>query len=82
MFRELPSKYGQRSQERDEAIEEFVAKKGTPPTDNEVAVLLRESRVDKLAEVSTVEVRKRPTARLTPPERRKLDACARRGPRT
>ena len=54
-------------------FEEFTAKNGRPPTDNEVAVLVRESRADKLMEISTEEVRKRQKARLTPEEARSLD---------
>ena len=45
---ELLEKFSQRSHQRDRAIEEFVAKNGRQPTDNEVAVLVRESRADKL----------------------------------
>jgi conjugative relaxase-like TrwC/TraI family protein len=75
----LLAKYSQRSQQRDKAIEEFTGKNGRPPTDNEVAVLVRESRADKLADVSTVEVRKRQTHRLTPQESRDLDALRRTG---
>src|SRR5437667_3967483 len=69
---ELLAKYSRRSRQRDEAINEFVAKKGRQPTDNEVAVLVRESRADKLIEISTEEVRARQLARLTPEESRSL----------
>ena len=62
---ELLTKYSQRSRQRDEAIERFAEKNGRPPTDNEVAVLVRESRADKLIEISTEEVRSRQRARLT-----------------
>ncbi len=44
---ELLEKFSQRSHQRDRAIEEFVTKSGRRPTDNEVAVLVRESRADK-----------------------------------
>jgi conjugative relaxase-like TrwC/TraI family protein len=61
---ELLTKYSQRSRQRDEAIEEFTETKGRPPTDNEVAVLVRETRPDKLIEISTDEVRSRQRSRL------------------
>jgi conjugative relaxase-like TrwC/TraI family protein len=61
----LLEKYSQRSEQRDRAIAEFVETNGRQPTDNEVAVLVRESRADKLVEISSAEVRLRQTARLT-----------------
>jgi conjugative relaxase-like TrwC/TraI family protein len=65
----LLEEYSQRSRQRDDAIEEFTRRNGRRPTDNEVAVLVRESRADKLLEISTAEVRQRQNARLTPEER-------------
>ena len=65
---ELLEKYSQRSEQRDQAIAEFVESKGRQPSDNEIAVLVRESRADKLVEISTAEVHSRQTARLTPEE--------------
>jgi conjugative relaxase-like TrwC/TraI family protein len=65
---ELLSKYSQRSKQRDQAIEEFVNKAGRQPTDNEVAILVRDSRADKLIEISTEEVRKQQCSRLTSSE--------------
>lgn len=62
---ELLTNYSQRSQQRDEAIEEFTEKNGRRPSDNEVAVLVRETRVDKLVEISTEELRSRQRSRLT-----------------
>ena len=47
---ELLEKYSQRSEQRDRAIAEFVGSKGRHPSDNEIAVLVRESRADKLVE--------------------------------
>ena len=61
---ELLARYSQRSRQRDEAIEEFTETKGRSPTDNEVAVLVRESRPDKLIEISSDEVRSRQRSRL------------------
>ena len=66
--KELLAKFSQRSLQRDQAIEDFVAKHGRRPTDNEVAVLVRESRADKLIEISTRELRAKQLARLGPGE--------------
>lgn len=71
---DLLTKYSQRSQQRDHAISEFVKKNGRQPTDNEIAVLVRESRADKLIEISTAEVRKRQRDRLTEAEASTLTA--------
>ena len=65
---QLLEKYSQRSQQRDHAIAEFVKENGRQPTDNEVAVLVRETRADKLAEISTEEVHSRQRERLSPEE--------------
>lgn len=65
---ELLTKYSQRSQQRDRAIQEFIEANGRAPSDNEIAVLIRETRVDKLIEISTAEVRKRQRERLTETE--------------
>jgi conjugative relaxase-like TrwC/TraI family protein len=62
---ELRGKYSQRSRQRDEAIEEFTEKNGRPPTDNEVAVLVRETRANKLIEISTDELHSWQRSRLT-----------------
>ena len=70
---ELLEKYSQRSEQRDQAIAEFVASNGRQPADNEVAVLVRESRADKLVEISTAEVHSRQIARLAPDEQLTLD---------
>jgi conjugative relaxase-like TrwC/TraI family protein len=64
----LLEKYSQRSRQRDDAIEEFTARYGRRPSDNEIAVLVRESRADKLLEISTAEVKQRQHARLTAEE--------------
>ena len=63
--RELLDRFSQRSQQRDAAIRTFVAENGRQPTDNEVAVLVRETRDDKLTEITTEEVRSRQRDRLT-----------------
>jgi conjugative relaxase-like TrwC/TraI family protein len=69
---ELLTKYSQRSRQRDRAIKQFVDKTGRRPTDNEVAILVRDTRADKLIEVSTEEVTRRQHSRLTREETRLL----------
>src|SRR5207248_5936515 len=41
---ELLTKFSQRSQQRDQAIQKFIGQKGRQPTDKEIAVLIRETR--------------------------------------
>lgn len=65
--------YSQRSAQRDTAIDEFTNKNGRKPTDNEVAVLVRESCADKLAEIPTEQVRQQQRARLSPEESYSLE---------
>jgi conjugative relaxase-like TrwC/TraI family protein len=69
---DLLDKYSQRSAQRDAAIQEFTRERGRVPTDNEVAVLVRETRADKLQEISTARVRTIQRDRLTPDERQML----------
>ncbi|MGP0071197.1 MAG: MobF family relaxase [Bryobacteraceae bacterium] len=70
--KELLEKFSQRSIQRDQAIGEFIAKQGRSPTDNEVAVLVRESRADKLIEISTSELRTKQRAKLAPGDEKAL----------
>ncbi|PYR98490.1 MAG: hypothetical protein DMG15_21650 [Acidobacteria bacterium] len=70
---DLLTKYSQRSHQRDKAIQQFIRQNGREPTANEVAVLIRESRAEKLIEISTAEVRKRQRDRLTPIESREIE---------
>lgn len=70
---DLLTKYSQRSRQRDQAIEQFVAKTGRQPTDNEIAILVRDTRADKLIEISTAEVHRTQHSRLTPEENRLLN---------
>jgi conjugative relaxase-like TrwC/TraI family protein len=77
--KELLDKYSQRSRQRDEAIERFTAANGRKPTDNEIAVLVRESRADKLIEISTREVHARQRERLNPEEARLLSELQSKG---
>ena len=69
---DLLDKYSQRSAQRDSAIQEFTNSRGRAPTDNEVAVLVRETRADKLQEISTERVRNLQQERMTPDERQAL----------
>ena len=69
---ELLERYSVRSAQRDAAIVRFTAEHGRKPTDNEVAVLVRETRADKLAEIATEKVREQQQARLAPNERHTL----------
>jgi conjugative relaxase-like TrwC/TraI family protein len=70
---EMLERYSQRSAQRDAAIEEFKEQHGRKPTDNEVAVLVRESRADKLTEIATERVRQQQQARLSPAESQALN---------
>jgi conjugative relaxase-like TrwC/TraI family protein len=70
---ELLERYSQRSAQRDAAVEEFQEQHGRKPTDNEVAVLVRESRADKLTEIATKQVREQQQARLSLEESQSLD---------
>jgi conjugative relaxase-like TrwC/TraI family protein len=70
---ELLERYSQRSAQRDAAITEFAKEHGRNPTDNEVAVLVRESRADKLTKIATEQVRQQQHARLSPEESHCLD---------
>ena len=69
---DLLEKYSQRSAQRDAAVEQFTQERGRKPTDNEVAVLVRETRADKLTEISTEHLREQQQARLTPDEKQSL----------
>ncbi len=68
----LISKYSRRSKQRDEAINRFIVATGRNPTDNEVAVLVRETRADKLISISSDELRAQQRNRLEPEEKRLL----------
>ncbi len=64
----LLRKYSQRRLQRDQAIQQFVERNGRQPNDREIAVLVRETRAEKLVEISTQEVRARQRARPSPEE--------------
>jgi conjugative relaxase-like TrwC/TraI family protein len=69
---EILDNYSRRSAQRDAAIQKFTHKRGRAPTDNEVAVLIRETRADKLQEISTEQLRCHQLERLTPDQRNML----------
>jgi conjugative relaxase-like TrwC/TraI family protein len=62
---ELQERFSQRSAQRDAAIAQFTNEHGRKPTDNEVAVLVRETRADKLIEISTEAVRSQQAQRVS-----------------
>jgi conjugative relaxase-like TrwC/TraI family protein len=64
--KDVLERYSQRSEQRDESIRQFAAEHGRQPTDNEVAVLVRESRPDKLHEISSAEVHRLQVDRISP----------------
>ena len=64
----LMEKFSQRSKQRDKAISRFIKKHGRTPTDNEIAVLVRETRADKLTEISTEQLRQNQLNRMEPNE--------------
>jgi hypothetical protein len=68
----LIDKFSQGSKEREAAVAAFIKKNGREPTDNEIAVLVRESRPERLIHISTEEVRRQQFARLTAEEGRTL----------
>jgi conjugative relaxase-like TrwC/TraI family protein len=70
----LIEQFSQRSKDRDREIAAFIEAHGRAPTDTEIAVLVRESRPEKLIEISTEEVRKAQFARLTRDGERDLAA--------
>ena len=62
---ETREKYSVRSAQRDAAVAEFVKLNGRQPSDNEVARLVRDSRNEKLTEITTPEVKARQYARMS-----------------
>jgi conjugative relaxase-like TrwC/TraI family protein len=71
---ELCQKFSKRSTQKEKAIAEFIRNRGREPTDNEVSVLVRNTREDKLREIATAEVRAHQRGQLTPEENRELAA--------
>lgn len=69
-------KFSQRSAARDKAIAEFTRESGRPPTDGEIAVLVRDSRPDKSKDITAAEVTARQWQRMTPDEAAELRQLA------
>lgn len=69
----LRERFSKRSRHVQGLVEEFARKKGRQPSKREVEVLVRESRADKLADVSTTEVRARQRAELNQAEAETLE---------
>ncbi len=63
--KDVLERYSQRSEERDKSIRQFATEHGRQPTDNEVAILVRESRPDKLHEISSAEVHRLQVDRIS-----------------
>lgn len=73
----LRERFSKRARHVKQLTEEYAAKKGRNATKREIEILVRESRQDKLTEVSTAEVRARQRAELTAEETTSLDALVR-----
>jgi conjugative relaxase-like TrwC/TraI family protein len=73
----LRERFSKRANHVQKLAEEFAAEKGRKATKREIEILVRESRDDKLTEVSTAEVRARQRAELNLDEARKLDDLVR-----
>jgi conjugative relaxase-like TrwC/TraI family protein len=69
----LRERFSKRARQVQKLAEEFAQEKGRKPTKREVEVMVRESRQNKLTEVSTPEVRARQRAELQPDEAAALD---------
>lgn len=69
---ELREKFSQREAQIDVEAKKFEVEHGRAPSAKERAVLTRESREDKLREITTAEVREYQRGRLTPTETQAL----------
>src|SRR5581483_4408903 len=63
---ELCRQFSKRSAEKEAAIQEFIAEHGRKPSNNEISVLVRNTREDKLREITTAQVRAHQRAQLIP----------------
>lgn len=63
---ELRNHYSQRSAARDEAVAGFTKANGRAPSTREIAVLIRETRSDKLEKIERESVKEKQNQRLTP----------------
>jgi hypothetical protein len=73
----LRERFSKRANQVKKLAEEFGAKKGRKATKREIAILVRESRQDKITGVSTLDVRARQRAELNADEARGLDEIVR-----
>ncbi len=63
---DLIKEFSRGSKACEAAVAGFIKEYRREPTDNEIAVLVRDPRPDKLIHISTAEVRKQQFDRLTP----------------
>ncbi|HEY0946540.1 MAG TPA: MobF family relaxase [Opitutaceae bacterium] len=73
----LRERFSKRARQVQQLADEFAKQKGRRPTKREIEVLVRESRANKLADVSTAEVRARQRAQLSADEANALDDLVR-----
>lgn len=73
----LRERFSKRTRHIQQLAEEFAQKKGRKPTKREVEILVRESRANKLPNVSTHDVRAQQRAELNPDEATALAALVR-----
>jgi conjugative relaxase-like TrwC/TraI family protein len=73
----LRERFSKRARHVQKLAEEYAVKKGRKPTKREVEILVRESREDKLTDVSTAEVRARQRAELNADETHALNDLVR-----
>jgi conjugative relaxase-like TrwC/TraI family protein len=71
--RDLCKQFSKRSTEKESAIADFISEEGREPSNNEVSVLVRNSREDKLREIATAEVREHQRSQLTPEDAKRLE---------
>lgn len=69
-------KYSQRSAQKEKAIEEFLDRNGRLPSNNEIARLVRDTRAEKLTNISTAEVKAGQRARMDESESQTLKALS------
>ena len=70
---EIRQRFSKRRTQVEAAIEQFVAERGRQPRADEIAELARETRGEKLREITTPEVRALQRAQLSPQELRALE---------
>jgi hypothetical protein len=73
----LRERFSKRSRQVQKLADDFAEAKGRRPTKAEVEVLVRQSRADKLTEISTADVRTQQRQQLSGEEARALDQCVR-----